>query len=148
MANWTLFSPLKVRLMNDGIPLLGKEIVQKVSWNGIEFTYTARTNFDGEVSLPDVSVSSFFRRSGRRSTPHQIISTMVNGRNYILWDMIKPDLKWNSELQGDELDLLCDLNHSIKTIPSGSAVVKTRCTKRLETTPVAPKARVTSIKVA
>ena len=148
MASWTLFSPLKLRLLRDGVPLLGKEIVQKVSWNGIDFTYSARTDFNGEVSLPDVTVSSFFRRSGRNANPHQIISTMVSGRNYILWDMMKQDLDWNSEMNGAELDLFCDITHNIKSITAGKAVVKTRCIHRLDAPTVNPVKGVSSIQVA
>lgn len=108
-----LFSEVHGAVLNEGKPVAGAEIVQKVVWsddeakNRMQQTVTGK---DGAFAFPRIeSNAGLLRLIPAQPTIQQTIVIRYQGREYVAWLHGKNSYDANTELDGRPLHLVCEL---------------------------------------
>lgn len=108
-----LFSDVHGTVLNEGKPVVGAEIVQKVVWSDDETknrTQQTVTGKDGAFAFPTIeSNAGLLRLIPAQPTIQQTIVIQYQGREFVAWLHGKSSYDANTELDGRPLHLVCEL---------------------------------------
>lgn len=108
-----LFSQVQGIVLNEGKPVVGAELVQKVVWSDDEVenrTQQMVTGKDGAFMFPAIeSNAGLLRLIPAQPTIQQTIMIRYHGNEYLAWLHGKSSYDANTEFDGRPLHLVCEL---------------------------------------
>jgi len=110
-AKICLFSEVNGVVVKDGSPIAGAEVIQTVSYGGgKKVRNTTTTNSWGEFHFDTLFTHSISTLLPGESAYSQGLVIKHDGADIEGWTLVKRDDKENSELGGQKINLLCDVD--------------------------------------
>lgn len=121
------FSPVQAKLTLNGEPAVGAQVTRIAKLKDTK-TEETTTNTNGEFSFPAV-----FEKSVKKLLPMEIVVSQqilveYQGETYEIWANGKMNPDENSELDGQPLNLTCELTDELRTHRTSSSLILTNCT--------------------
>jgi hypothetical protein len=108
-----LFSEVHGTVLMDGQPVAGAEVIQKVVWSEKENeipVQRAVTDEKGEFRFPAIERAAWLRRLiPAQPMMNQTITIRFHGVEYLAWMHGKDSYDANTELDGQPMNLACEL---------------------------------------
>jgi hypothetical protein len=113
----TLFSEVKGKVLLNGQPLAGLEIIQRFSWFGVDdASRTTTTDSSGFYSFPAILSAKKQPRKEKDIFIWQTIETTYNEKEVVLWQTTKYNFQDNGELGGRPIVLNHELSQESRNI--------------------------------
>lgn len=120
------FSEMKLHLTLDGEPVSDAKVTRTVNWKK-EIVDTFSTDNNGEVQLPALHESSVTQVLPVEFISSQVINVRYEDSDYKIWVYAKRDPAENFEMNGNPLELTCELSDEPTTERAFDSIVKTSC---------------------
>ncbi|GAA5443482.1 hypothetical protein Misp06_01659 [Microbulbifer sp. NBRC 101763] len=120
------FSEMKIRLTLNGEPAVGAKIIRTIDWKDEQIDLFT-SDEDGNVDLPAKFENSFTQVLPVEFISSQSINVEYENNNYLIWIYAKRNPGENSEMNGDPINLSCELSDEPKTERKFKSAVKTSC---------------------
>ena len=121
-----VFSAVKGVLLRDGEPLAGVEVLRWGSWK-TEFNDTSITDDEGRFSFPDIYQNSLRSVLPVEFTASQTMKVVVDGEEDYFWINAKREPEQNAELNGRDIDVVCDLSSEMEGTHTDTGSLVTKC---------------------
>lgn len=126
-VNAVLFSPMEGKILIDGKVASGAVIRRNIKLQGNVFLDDEfQSNESGEFSLPEVK-KQLELSPLNQFVVNQYIVVELNGESYEMWYMGKLDTEKFSELQGQPINLTCDLTDDMRKVETPAGLLMTSC---------------------
>ncbi|MFA0814000.1 DUF6795 domain-containing protein [Microbulbifer epialgicus] len=120
------FSEMKIRLTLNGEPAVGAKVIRTIDWKDEQVDFYT-SDEDGNIDLPAKFESSFTQVLPVEFISSQSINVEYENNNYLIWIYAKRNPGENSEMNGDPINLSCELSDEPKTERKFKSAVKTSC---------------------
>ncbi|WP_444923644.1 DUF6795 domain-containing protein [Microbulbifer sp. DLAB2-AF] len=120
------FSEMKIRLTLDGKPAVGAKITRSVDWKDEKIDFFT-SDGEGNVKLPAKFESSVTQVLPVEFISSQSINVEYENKNYLIWIYAKRNPGENSEMNGNPINLSCELTDEPKTERKFKSALKTSC---------------------
>ncbi|MDP5210442.1 DUF6795 domain-containing protein [Microbulbifer sp. 2205BS26-8] len=120
------FSEMNLRITLNGQPAAGAKVIRMVDWK-TESVDSFMVDDSGKVHLPAKFESSITQALPVEFVSSQVINVQYMDQVYKIWVYAKRNPKENSELEGEPLNLSCELLDDPKTERVFNSLLKTSC---------------------
>lgn len=122
-----VFSAVKVRLINNGLPMKNAQVIRRWEWNSLQEDKTI-TDENGYFEFPAV-----FEKSLARILPIELVIAqglyVVEGdEEKKIWSNSKREPEENAEFNGKTFELTCEITNEMKTYRDFGSRMRTLCT--------------------
>jgi len=120
------FSEMKIKITLNGKPASGAKIIRTVDWKDEQVDFFT-SDEGGNIDLPAKFESSFTQVLPVEFISSQSINVEYENNNYLIWIYAKRNPGENSEMNGNPINLSCELSDEPKTERKFKSAVKTSC---------------------
>ncbi|WP_152450770.1 DUF6795 domain-containing protein [Microbulbifer sp. THAF38] len=120
------FSEMKIKITLDGSPAAGAKITRSIDWKE-EKTDIFTSDKEGNVLLPAEFESSITQVLPVEFISSQSINVEYENRSYLIWIYAKRNPAENFEMNGNPINLACELTDEPKTERKFKSALKTSC---------------------
>lgn len=121
-----VFSSVKGVLLREGKPLPGVEVLRWGKWRA-EFNDSAITDEQGRFEFPDVYQNSFRSVLPVEFTASQTMKVIIDNQEDYFWITVKREPEKNAELNGEPIDITCDLSQEMEGMHTTLTSLASKC---------------------